>query len=270
MKYMLSEKNKFAMLILILLVFLTLMGCDASPTVKVSASKLSIEELGTRSIVSRYLNGAAKSLVKINKNINKAIKSKEKKNLGIADSFYANANKEIYKWRDLIVKRNTTGRPKLIYPESMSKIGSAFRKLMNLKYLLPASGKLSVDQLNEILNNLRAVVAADVEFSKVAKSRKRNPDIVNPKFSLVLELKPFPFSIEILHGELKIKQNFSVGNLSGNFGASTGSKQGITTLVLVHDGNARVYSVGNRKLSFEVPASRIDINGKMMRITTLE
>ena len=45
---------------------------------------------------------------------------------------------------------------------------------------------------------------------------------------------------------------------------------GITKLILIHEKNVRVFAVGNRKLSFDVPASHIDINGNEMTITTLK
>jgi hypothetical protein len=247
-------------------------GCDSSPTAKAPSYKFSSAELGTKEYLSKYLNAASTSVTFIDRNISKAIKAKNERNYGISDSYYEKANVEIYKWRDWIIKQKyRKDKSKLVYPNSMSSIKDAFKNLLSLKHTLPETEKLTVNQLNEILSCLRSLTTADNNFAKIVSKRERNPDLSKPKFSLRVELKPFPFSIEVLHGEFKIKQNFSIGNIAGNFGIGTsGSKVGIKTLYLVHDGHTRIYDVGNRKLSFEVPASRIDIDGQVMVITTLE
>lgn len=248
-----------------------LLGCDASPTARVSSLKLSSAEVGTIEAISRSLNSASRDVKAINKSLAAASQAKEQRNYGIADDFYDQANKVLYKWRDRIVASKNNRNPRIVYPQSMAELGEAWRQLFLLRETLPDQGLLSGVQLNSILERLRAVVQADSNFVKSTSSRKVNPDLVQPKVSLMLELRPFPFKLELIRGELKIKKSFAIGNLRGDFGlANSGSRTGITTLILVHAGNARYYAVGNRKLTFEVPACRVDINGQTMTITTLD
>ena len=250
---------------------LLLLGCDASSTARAPASKLSSEELGVRDEISKILNAATSAVSAISKHISKAEKAKAQRNFGISDTYYSEASKILYQWRDAIVIARTNNKPSLIYPESMKGIDVSLEGLRGLWLELPSTGELSVDQLNKILENLRAVVKADHSFSQALVSRKANPDLTDPKVTLAFGLRPFPFMIEILHGEFKIKQAFSMGPIDGVLGvANSGTRTGITKLVVIHKGSRRVYAVGNRKLSFEVPASKIDIDGATMTITTID
>ena len=252
-----------------------LYGCDASQTARAPSSKLSVWEIGTIERVAPSLNAASNAVKRINSAISKATAAKKKRNFGIADSHYRQANTIIYQWRDAIFRGRKAYRakklPVMVWPGSMKSIQLAFRQLYDLEYRLPAKGKLSTAQLNLILNAMRKVVAEDITFSNSVKRRSRSPDLTKPKVTLTFEVRPFPFKLEILHGEFKIKQTASIGKLSTELGlVNNGSRAGITTLQIVNKGYYRVYAVGNRKLSFSVPASRIDINGSQMIITALQ
>lgn len=263
-----AERSLFFVSIVFLSV--CLLGCDASPTARSSSSKLSSEELGVIEEMSRILNSINTSVESINKNILAAEKAKMQQNYGIANTYYESANKLLYQWRNYILNVRSSDKPILIYPDSMEDIGSSIDALVNLWAVIPANGELSSDQLNQILFKLRDIVEADKAFYRTVKARKSNPDLVKPKVTLAFELKPFPFMIEVLHGEFKIKQSFSLGPINGILGAAnSGTRTGITKLVLVNNGNARIYAVGNRRLSFDVPASHIDINGSVMTITAI-
>lgn len=243
---------------------------DDSPTAGLPDYKLSSAELGTKDAISKTLNTVSSSVEDINELIQKAEKAKNERNFGISDSFYGQANKILYQWRVGIFSMRPNGVPRIAYPDSMSGIDNAFTDLVNLKHVIPKDGDLTVEYLNLILSCLRVIVVADTEFAKNVRARSGNPDISTPKVSLSFELKPFPFQLEILNGEFKIKQSFSFGNLGGQVGVSTsGQRSGITKLVLVHAGEVRYYAVGNRKLSFDVPASHLDIDGSTMTITSI-
>ena len=256
--------------IIVICLLVVSLACESSPSARISSLKLSAEELGTVEHIAPLLSKANNDLKKINDFITNGEKAKAQRNYGIADSHYAKANRILTEWRNEIIFYRKVGRLRLVYPQTMRSLNESMQALLDLSNLLPESGVLENSQLELIRSHLKWLVAEDRAFSVSTRARKSNPDLIKPKLSLMIELKPFPFKIEILHGEFKIKQSYSLGGFTATPGLGSGSRTGITKLILVHEGNARIFAVGNRKLSFEVPASRIDISGDTMTITTLE
>ena len=239
-----------------------------SPSLRASKAKLSAEELGTLETIAKSLEGTQDSLRTINRYHRMANSAKSRGRYESASRYHRSANTILTHWRNGIWSGNPP-RTFLVYPESMHGIRDAITDLVGcVRTKMPSSGPLTTKQLNIILMDLRRLAAADQQFANTVASRRVNPDILKPKVSLTFELKPFPFKLEVLNGEFKIKQSFNFGPLSGDAGVSFGSRQGITTLVLVHGNYRRVYAVGGRRLSFDLPASYVDINGNTITITT--
>jgi len=248
-----------------------LLGCSnsSSPTSKLNPAKLSSEEEGARGVLTAILDPVSKDVVKLNAILTKASKAKEERNMGIADGHYAEANLILYKWRDSVVSWRNVSGAKLVYPESMHSIRDSIYALARLN--LPSEDALTSLQVNEILNCLRQISTADIAFANEVSRRSSSPDLVQSKVSLNVSVDPFPFMLDILSGEFKVKQTFGLGPAKATLSAGVGKQRtGITTLILIHGGQKRVFAVGGRKLSFDVPRSHIEIDGKIMTITSLE
>ena len=256
-------------------ILLVLSGCDSSPSVRTNSTKYSTNELGTLQVLGPTLNAASNAVKQANRHINNAEKAKGDRNFGVADSHYKKANKILYAWRSSIYQAKKRAKaqrlPTIIYPASMHELELAVYDLYHrIPASLPEHGNLNQQHLNSLLIGLRNLVGADARFAAKVRKRRSNPDIVKPKAILAIEVRPFPFKLEVLHGEFKIKQTVNFGPIGAEMGLATGgTTTGVTRLRLVHEGQLRVYAIGNRKLSFEVPASRVDVDGRVMTITTL-
>lgn len=181
--------------------------------------------------------------------------------------------KNLYEF-SIIPSRRNISRPKLMEPESMRGWADAFRNLFRtgkkIFDLKESHQNVSNAQWDELIMACREVIKERDRFRMAVGQRVVNYTDTEMSYNLSLQLKPIPIKIDFIKGEVKITATQEFGPLSlSAAGGVSGSRSGVTTIVVVAHGEARVYATGGRTIEFYIPASHVKIDGPTMTITAL-
>jgi len=162
--------------------------------------------------------------------------------------------------------------PQIVVPGSMKDLVAAWAEYINVGGEFARAGQR--DTTEELWGRLfeacRRLGEVESRFYRVVNARRQNYASVDMSYNLSLELKPIPLKIDFIKNEIKVTTSTNIGPLSlGASGGVSGSRSGVTTLMVIANGTQYVYATGGRVIEFDVPASHIRIDGAVMTIESI-
>ena len=162
--------------------------------------------------------------------------------------------------------------PPVVLPESLHDLRNAYRQLILVggEFIAAEPNLASEEIWGRLFSACHELTRAEARFYAAVRARGAHYASVDMSYNLSLELKPIPLKLDFLKNEIKVTRSASIGPISISGGAGvSGSRTGITTLIVVGEGGKRFYATGGRSIQFQVPASTVLIEGSTMTIEAL-